>query len=266
MRIVAVDDEELMLDRIGKIIGELQPHAQFHTFQNPRKAYEFAKTKAVDVFFLDICMAGIDGITLAKSIKLLQPRTNIIFTTGFSEYMPDAFLLNASGYLLKPVTVKQVREQLNVLRFPVSALSSKKVRLQCFGNFEIFSIDNRPIRFRHSKTKEVLAYLAFRRGTTCTNGEIIATLWEDDSHDSYFRDLRKDLIDTLKEYECSDILETSRGRMALVVDKVDCDYFDWLHGTAVGINAYHGEFMTQYSWAEFYNASIQSFLQGDQSG
>ena len=52
--------------------------------------------------------------------------------------MPDAFLLNVSGYLLKPVTTKQVREQLDILRFPVRALDTEKIRLQCFGNFDAF--------------------------------------------------------------------------------------------------------------------------------
>lgn len=44
--------------------------------------------------------------------------------------------------------------------------------------------------------------------------------------------------------------------MALVTENVECDYYQWLNGTADGINAYHGEFMNQYSWAEFVNASI----------
>ena len=188
-----------------------------------------------------------------------RPRANIIFSTGYSEYMPDAFLLNVSGYLLKPITTKQVREQLDILRFPVHAQVTEKIRLQCFGNFDAF-LGNRPIRFRHGKTKEVLAYLTFRRGATCTNNEIMAAIWEDDSHKSYFRDLRKDLIGTLNVNGCADIIEISRGRMALITEKVECDYYQWLNGTIDGINAYQGEFMSQYSWAEFVNASMQNML------
>lgn len=204
-------------------------------------------------------MPSIDGVTLAKKIKLLQPRANIIFATGYAEYMPDAFLLNVSGYLLKPVTTKSVREQLDILRFPVQAQATKALRLQCFGNFEAF-LSNRPIHFSHSKTKEVLAYLTFRRGAVCTNNEIMAAIWEDESHASYFRDLRNDLVNTLNMNGCGNTLEISRGKMALIAEKVDCDYYQWLNGTAGGINAYHGEFMSQYSWAEFVNASMQEKL------
>lgn len=259
MRIIAVDDEPLMLDKIEKCIKRAEPGCQLFTFLNPRDSLVLAGKQTVDVFFLDIRMSGMDGVTLAKKIKLIQPRTNIIFTTGYSEYMPDAFLLNVSGYLLKPVTERSVREQLDILRFPVPNRQSEKVRLQCFGNFEVF-IDNAPVRFEHSKTKELLAYLTLRRGAVCTSNEIMAAMWEDDSHASYFRDLRKDLVGTLRDRGYSDIIEVRRGRMALITEKVDCDYYQWLNGTADGINAYHGEFMGQYSWAEFVNASMQKWL------
>lgn len=259
MRIVAVDDEALMLARLKRCILEAEPSSELFIFNNARDTLSFAAGNKVDVFFLDISMPVMDGVTLAKNIKLMQPRTNIIFATGYAEYMPDAFLLNVSGYLMKPVTTKQVREQLDILRFPIYVQPSKRIRLQCFGNFEVF-FDERPIWFRHGKTKEILAYLTFRRGSTCSVNEIMAAIWEDDAHKSYFRDLRKDLVSTLAEKGCADIIEAGRGKLALITEKVDCDYYEWLSGTVSGINAYHGEFMSQYSWAEFVNASMQGNL------
>ena len=256
MRIITVDDEPLMLKKLQRCIEEAEPEAQLFAFSSSREALAFAEQSKIDVCFLDIHMPGMDGVTLAKRIKLLQPRVNIIFTTGYAEYMPDAFLLNVSGYLLKPITTKAVREQLKILRFPVQPQQPSKIRLQCFGNFEVFW-EGYPIRFSHNKTKEVLAYLTFRRGAMCSNQEIIAAIWEDGSHESYFRDLRKDLLNTLDSYGQSEVIEIRRGGMALIVEKVDCDYYQWLKGTVEGINAYHGEFMSQYSWAEFVNASIQ---------
>ena len=256
MRIIAVDDEPLMLQKLRRCIEEAEPESELYTFGTSAEALAFVRGHTVDVCFLDIHMSGMDGVTLAKEIKLIQPKVNIIFATGYAEYMPDAFLLNVSGYLLKPVTAKQVREQLEILRFPVRTQSSSKLRLRCFGNFEVF-LDNRPVHFRYGKTKEVLAYLTFRRGATCTNREIIASIWEEDSHESYFRDLKNDLVNTLSVLGHADIIEVRRGRMALIAEKVECDYYQWLNGTVEGINAYHGEFMSQYSWAEFVNASLQ---------
>lgn len=264
MLIIAVDDERLMLERMRRCVTDAEPKAELFLFSSSTEALEFAQTHSIDVCFLDISMPVMDGVTLAKHIKLIQPRVNIIFTTGFSEYMPDAFLLNVSGYLLKPVTTKMVREQLDILRFPVQPPVSDKLRIRCFGNFEVFC-GNRPVRFHHSKTKELLAYLTSRRGATCTNREIMATIWEEDSHASYFRDLRKDLMDTLAAVGHADIIELGRGKMAVITENVECDYYQWLDGMVSGINAYHGEFMTQYSWAEFTNASLWRNVQRSDS-
>ncbi|MGL4282475.1 hypothetical protein [Eubacterium aggregans] len=38
--------------------------------------------------------------------------------------------------------------------------------------------------------------------------------------------------------------------MGIIVEQIQCDYYDWLAGKASGINAYRGEYMSQYSWGE----------------
>jgi two-component system LytT family response regulator len=53
-----------------------------------------------DLCFLDVQMAGIDGIELGKMIRNI---TGIIFSTGYREYAPEAYELDAIDYLLKPV-------------------------------------------------------------------------------------------------------------------------------------------------------------------
>ena len=67
---------------------------------------------------------------------------------------------------------------------------------QTFGDFELF-VDGKPVEFKYSRTKEVVAVLVSRRGAQVTNGEIIASLWEDDGDPvkkaSYLRNLRQDL-------------------------------------------------------------------------
>ena len=118
-------------------------------------------------------------------------------------------------------------------------------------------LDGSPINFKYSKTKEMLAYLVDRKGALCTNGEIIAALFEDDDgHDAYFRSLRKDLTDILEAAGCSEAVIQQRGSMGIVPAVVDCDYFNWCSGMRTGINAFHGEYMTQYSWGEYTNAML----------
>ena len=44
--------------------------------------------------------------------------------------------------------------------------------------------------------------------------------------------------------------------MSIYVDQVDCDYFHFLQGDVFYINAFYGEYMSNYSWAEFTLSSI----------
>lgn len=257
MNILALDDEKLALEGLVAATQKAEPSAVIHSFRKPKEALEFCKSTPCDVALLDIQMRNMSGVELAKEVKLLNPNINIIFTTGYTDYMKEAFELHASGYVLKPVTPEKIRKELDNLRHPVLPVRNKKVRFLCFGNFEVL-IDGQPVRFKYDRTKELLAYLVDRNGTLCTNGEIMAVLWGDKSSPSYFRTLIKDMKDTFSEAGCEDIFMQQRGKIGIVREKVDCDYYDWLDGQPHAVNLYHGEYMAQYGWSEFTNSGIEN--------
>lgn len=255
MKIVAVDDKKLTLEALADAIKKTEPTAQLYCFRSGSEALAFEEIADCDVAFLDIEMPEINGITLAKELKFINPYINIIFATGYGEYMGEAIELHCSGYLMKPITSEKVRRELDDLRHPVQPQGKKRVRIRTFGNFEIF-VDGEPLLFQRDKTKEILAYLV-DRGTLCTHHEIIAALWEKDVSDSYFRHLYKDLNDTLRKKECEDILIRRRGKLGIVADNIECDYYDWIEGKPKGLNAYRGEYMSQYSWGEFTHGTLR---------
>lgn len=247
MRIIALDDEELALCALLDAIGEAAPGAEIHAFSSAEKALEFAKGYSCDIAFLDIEMSGMSGMELAVQLTARNPEVNIIFVTGHDTYTGDAFAIHASGYLTKPVTVRKIRCELEQLRRPVT--QERKLNVHTFGNFEVYH-NNTPLSFQYNRTKELLAYLIDRNGALCTNGEILAALFEDnENHDAYLRSLRKDLIDTLDTVGCADVIVQQRGKLAVLPKKIDCDYYHWLAGKRLGCD-YRGEYMTQYSWAE----------------
>ena len=250
MKIFVIDDEKNALEYLTDKVMEVCPDADVQCFQKAQEALERAKEEAFDVAFLDIQMPKINGIALAKKFKEINPKSNIIFVTGYSEYTMDAFSLDASGYLLKPASSQQVQHALDNLRYPVAKAEKGMLTVQCFGNFEVY-YNGEPLRFKYAKTKEMLAYLIDRNGANCTLDEICVALWEDDdNHKSYLRSMQKDLLDVLGEIGCKDIFAKQRGAGAIIKSRIACDYFDWLDGKPSGINAYHGEYMSQYSWAE----------------
>ena len=260
MLIFAVDDEPKALRVLCRAITEAAPDAELRDFHRSSDALAAVRAGAApDVLFIDADMPVMGGVELARQLKRFCPNLNVVFSTGYDDYMSDAFALRASGYLKKPITAEDVRTELDNLRHPV-AQPTKRVRFQCFGDFEVF-IDGKPVVFAREKTKEFLAFLV-DRGTLCTGAEIAATLWEETVTGSYLRKLRKDLFDIFNAEGCGDVLIHEWNRQGIRTDLVDCDYYDWQRGLPQAINAYHGEYMSQYSWAELTHGALEKTATG----
>lgn len=261
MNILTVDDEPSALHLLTKNVRELLPEATVADFQNPEQALEWAKTHSCDIAFLDIELGSMNGIELGKRLKERNPKTNLIFVTGYLEYAVSAYALRASGYLAKPASREAIRIELENLRYPMpKPQTQNRINVHCFGNFEVF-FDGKPLDFKRSKTKELFAFLIDRKGARVTSGEICARLWEDDSSDKqqkdYLRHLVMDLSRTLEEIGESDILIRSHNGYTINPNRVACDYYDYLNNVPYAVRAYQGEYMQQYSWAEERIASFQ---------
>lgn len=258
MKIVAVDDEALCLDLICELIQEAVPDARVSHFLSAQEAFDYLSMGApCDALFLDICMAEMTGLTFVQRIRMSRPGLNVIFTTASTDYAVEAMELHASGYLVKPVSLAAVKRELSDLRYQSGAGKGpkKRVRAQCFGNFELFA-DGRVVRFKYKKTRELVAYLIDRCGAICTGPEITATLWEEDmnEHPEYLKSLVRDLTKTLSALGCANILERQWGGLGIRTDLIECDFYNWKRGITEGLNTYRGEYMSQYSWGEFTNA------------
>lgn len=253
MNFIAVDDERLALGNLLSKLKKSQPQAEIRGFLHPQKALaEIKNGFCPDVAFLDIEMYGMSGIELALCFKEAFPKINLVFVTGFTEYMPDAFALHASGYITKPVSVERIEEELENLRNPLPA-KEPAIRVQTFGNFEVFS-QGRPLFFERSRTKELLACLVDRRGAGMTMKELAAVLYEDRPFDASLQtQLRvhiSDLIKTLKGVGAKDMVVRKRNYIAVDTSQFDCDYYRFLDGDVPTMNTFTGEYMVNYSWAE----------------
>ena len=265
MNILALDDEELMLwaltDSLEKVFNE---NDIIKGFEESEDAIGFVKSlgnKPLDYAFLDIRLRGGNGIDVAKEIKKLKPKTKILFCTAYSDRAIDAFGVNAVGYLLKPITPEKIRNSLEQLSLMFSNIgdipAEKKVEIKTFGNFDVF-VDKKPIHWKRLKAKELLALLVDKKGASVTNVEIAITLWEDDNKVKSVPTIISSLRHTLKDYGVEDILIRSRNHTAIDTTKVLCDVYEFYDGKATALNLYQGEYMANYSWAEFTNAYLQS--------
>lgn len=262
MNIIVVDDEKLALDTLIDSTEKALPDVSIHGFRDPGEAIGYLQGHYCEIAFLDIKMRGINGLELARRMKDIQGDINIVFVTGYTEYALDAFRLYASDYILKPATPESVENAMAHLCTPVQPKHDKKIRLQCFGSFEVFC-GEKILVFKRGKAKELLAYLVNRMGASVTMGELMSVLWEDGqdtiSRRSNLRSLISDVKQTLAEAGSEGIILKGRNTIALDCNAVDCDFYDFLRHIPYAVNSYRGEYMTQYSWAEITTASLTRF-------
>ena len=255
MKILCVDDEPLALQMLELSIQKARPEAEVIGFEEPGDLIDEAKENGCDIAFLDIHMSEMDGVEAAKRLKQINPKMNIIFVTGFSEYTGDAMRLHASGYIMKPVNKDKVAAELDDLRFPIVPKSNALLKVQCFGNFDVFTPDGKPLHFERSKAKEVFAYLVHRHGSSCTKKEIAAALFEDMPYDNkqqiYLQKIVSAMVKGLKEVGAEKVINKTYNNMSVNVDLLDCDYYRFKELDAGAVNAYECEYMNQYYWADF---------------
>lgn len=255
MKILCVDDEPLALEMLTEAIEEAAPDAELKAFRKQSDLLEEARQGGCDIAFLDIHMRGMNGVELAKKLKDLNPKTNIIFVTGYDEYTGDVMRLRASGYVMKPVTKEKLEEELKELRFPIEPKSGAVLKVQCFGNFDVFTLDGTPVHFERSKSKEVFAYLVHRHGSSCTVKEIAAALFEDEPYDlkqqAYLQKIISAMMKSLRKIGAEKVINKSYNSMSVNVSLLDCDYYRFLELDAGAVNSYQCEYMSQYYWADF---------------
>ncbi len=70
--------------------------------------FQFTAHNDYDILLLDIEMGNMNGIELARAVRTKNKEIPIIFITGYSDYLPDGYEVEALHYLLKPVNVEKL--------------------------------------------------------------------------------------------------------------------------------------------------------------
>lgn len=121
--VLVVDDESIILKGTMDTLARVLPNVQLFGARTAEDALQYARSSPVDVAFLDIQLGQTSGLAVAEELGKIRPRTNVIFLTAYADYMPDAWRLHASGFLLKPLDDDALRHELSALRFPVRGLN-----------------------------------------------------------------------------------------------------------------------------------------------
>ena len=254
MTILCVEDALPILEDTEAMCQRLSPVPSVQGFTRPREALAWLEKNPADVALLDIDLPEMSGLMLAEKIKRLRPEIAIIFLTAFPQYAVQAFKLRASGYLLKPVSMEDLRQEVAYALSRRPERPEGHIAVQTFGDFEIF-VDGETLAFERAKSKELLAYLVDRGGQGVTRADIFAALFEDElydrSHQKYLDVIMRSLRKTLRQAGIEEILEVKSGFVRIRPEMLNCDLYRFLKKDPVAVNAYRGEYMRSYEWAMF---------------
>ena len=259
MTAVCVDDEEQVLRYIVSSCRKIPLLDDVKGFSLAGEALKYISDNSVDLLLLDIDMPDMDGLTFAKRIREFDKTVPIIFITAFSQYALDAYDVHPAGYILKPFDQAKLNNEVEyALAFRESRESSRIV-VQTFGNFEIF-VDGQTMNFRRSKAKELLAYLVDRRGAGVSRKEAFSILWEDREYDAPMQKqvdvVIRSLRETLQMHGIGDLFELKNRSLRIRPELLDCDMYRFLSGDEEAMNAYSGEYMSQYTWTSGMEAQL----------
>ena len=66
--------------------------------------FQYAEDKRCDILLLDVEMPGLNGVELAKRIRQKNKALQIVFITGYTDYIAEGYDVSALHYLVKPVS------------------------------------------------------------------------------------------------------------------------------------------------------------------
>ena len=261
MRILVVDSDMKNAQQLKQVVCTTFPNALVDLENDEQEACYSAERVEYSAILTETNRIDFNGLRFARNVHERSPQTRVIFVTNDSSFAVPAFKTRAVGYLVAPITSEDLREEFVDLGF--FGGENHKVEAKTFGNFEMFC-DGKVMHFGRAKSKELLAYLIDKNGTTATGSELIVNLWEDKDVDrttrSMLHNLVSDIKKTLLSYGISEIFETKRNAFRIKKEEIICDYFDLLDGKEDAVRKFKGEYMSAYAWAEFTIGNLESLV------
>lgn len=215
---LSVDDQQEITRLMQIMLAKIAPNDTHLTARTIPQAMELLDIYDVQVVFLDIEMPGTNGLDAAKIMKKYD-KLNIIFVTGHPEYSLEAYGVHPSGFLVKPICESDIIRELNNLRFPIEAVKCP-LKVQC-EPFTVFN-NGKPFDFSRDRTLELFAYLIYKQGAFCTNGEILGILWDGDPNkDGHLRQLILDMRKCLQNINSEYILLKKYGKIGINIKSIE---------------------------------------------
>ena len=239
MRVVCIDDEQLALHYIERQLEKIADVEVIGSFVNPLKGKEFILREEPDVIFLDIDMTPINGMEIAEKILEKLPDVIIVFVTAYETYAVNAFELNATDYIVKPLKLERLELTINRIKKRLQHQQEKfvshplnlRIKMTPSLAFETEPDVFEPLPWRTAKTQELFIFLLQNQGVVIEKSAIIELLWDDYDLDKAYSLLYTTIYNIRKQIKAFQehiVLHNHSYGYLLELNRVKVDYVEWL--------------------------------------
>ena len=107
-------DREYIMELAGSWAGAAGHTVQLFGFACAEEfLFQYEEKCDYDILLLDIEMGAMDGVTMAQKLRRENDTVQIIFITGYSDYIAEGYEVEALNYLMKPVGEEKLFSVLN---------------------------------------------------------------------------------------------------------------------------------------------------------
>lgn len=160
LKIAICDNEQNQIEYLTSLVSswsEREVHScEICTFASAEAfLFEYEDDKAYDILLLDIEMGKMNGVELAKTIRESNNTVQIVFITGFPDYISEGYEVSALHYLMKPVSTEKLHA---VLDKAAANLTKAEKRLCVSFDRQVDYVPLNQITYIEAKKQYVLIY------------------------------------------------------------------------------------------------------------
>ena len=272
-KVLLVDDEMPAVNMMSILLGQYPEFEIVGSFTNYKDAIDKIEALNPDIAFLDIEMNNMDGISLAKRLRIIKPELFIVFSTAFENYAVDAFEVNAMDYIVKPVRKDRLITTLDRFKEVFKHKGENNSYIKLMGKF-VVSVNDEILHFRTSKVKELLAYLVHNIDYPVSTQSIIENLWPDSEAEksrNLFYTTMNQLKKSLKKFDNFEILKVNK-MYGISINRIKLDLKEFMSLLEKDVPTYEEMinmlnlyengylFENDYIWAKEFDNYIKSKL------